>query len=109
LPLASDNHAVIKNGAGMLYTVDATNIGSGYQNLRLYDAGTGFNGCNSATNLLWGTLVPGASGTGAGIVKETLYGRAFSNGLAICYTGAYGDTDTTNAVVSTSVLNIGYK
>lgn len=105
---ASDNHVVIKNGAGQVYSLDATSIHTTYQYVRLYDAGTGFNGCNSATNIIGGWIIPGAA-AGAGAIKAFPVGRSFTNGLAVCITGAFSDTDTTNATASVLSLNVGYK
>lgn len=104
---ASDNHAVIKNGAGTVYSITATSIHTTYQYVRLYDAGSGFNGCNSATNLKAGYLIPGAS-TGAGGTFQIPVGISFSTGIAVCVTGAFSDTDTTNATASVLSLNVNY-
>ncbi len=107
---ASDNHQVCKNGAGQVYTLDAFSIHTAAMFIRLYDAGTGFNGCNSATNLIWEGQIPGAAGTvGAGFVKLWPVGRSFTNGLSVCVTGAFGSTNTTSATASTASVNIGYK
>src|SRR6267154_1173796 len=57
-PAASDNHIVIKNGAGQVYYVMVFNNSATVNYLRLYDAGTGFNGCNSATGLVMQMQVP---------------------------------------------------
>lgn len=103
---ASDNHATIKNGAGKVYTVGVTALSTG-QYVRLYNAGSGFNGCNSATNLVWGQNVPNSN---AGFIKTFPVGLQFSTGIAICITGggaAPSDTDTTNAA-TTTVVNVSY-
>jgi hypothetical protein len=108
---ASDNHTVIKNGAGQVYGVDAVAAGTTIQYIRLYDAGTGFNGCNSATGLIWGQQVPApaaAAGVGGGYVRIFPDGLSFSAGISICITGAVSDTDTTNAA-TTTVVNVSYK
>jgi len=105
---ASDNHQTVKNGAGQLYTLQAFSVHTAAQFIRLYDAGTGFNGCNSATGLIWQGLIP-ASATGAGFVAEFPVGRAFATGLSVCVTGAFGNTNTTAATASVASVNIGYK
>ncbi len=105
--VAGDNHAVVKNGAGQLYHISAFNNNAAANYLRLYNLGTGFNGCNSATGLVWSSIIPGAT-TGAGfIVSDISAGVAFSTGISICVTGAFGSTDTTSALTNTTI-NIGY-
>jgi hypothetical protein len=113
---ASDNHVNIKNGAGTVYDIDCTSTSDGTVTdyVRLYDAGTGFNGCNSATNIIWGMTCPSpvtTAGLGGGFTKVFgSVGRAFSTGLSICITGngPPSDTGTTNAH-TTTVVNVGYK
>lgn len=107
-PGASDNHANIKNGAGQVYGMLVTTKHTAAQYMRLYDAGTGFNGCNSATNLKFETIVP-ASSTAAGFTPTIPAGLAFGTGISICFTGAYGNTDTTSATASVSTVNVFYK
>lgn len=109
-PAASDNHVVIKNGAGQVYKISATGNASQttVQYIRLYNAGTGFNGCNSATNLIYQNAIPFNTG-GAGLVDAWDAGIAFSSGISICITGGYSQTDTTNATASAMIVNIGYK
>ncbi len=108
-PLASDNHAVIKAGAGQVYKISATNNSATINYLRLYNATTGFNGCGSATGLVYQVLIPGNSTNGGGIIDSWSNGMAFSTGISICVTSAYATTDTTNATASAMSVNIGYK
>lgn len=107
-PTASDNHANIKNGAGQVYKIVVTNNSATINYLRLYNAATGFNGCNSATNLVYQVLIPGNSTNGGGISDSWPTGLAFSTGISICVTSAYATTDTTNATASAMSVNIGY-
>jgi hypothetical protein len=107
-PTASDNHVVIKSTAGQVYKISVTNNSATVNYLRLYNATTGFNGCNSATNLVYGTAIP-ASTTVGGILDSWEMGIAFSTGISICVTSGYGSTDTTNATASAMMVNIGYK
>jgi len=107
-PGASDNHVVIKNGAGQVYGINTFSKNAAAQFMRLYNVGTGFNGCNSATGLIWEGIIPGAT-TGAGFVVEYPNGIAFGTGISICVTGAYGQTDTTAATASVMAVNIMYK
>lgn len=107
-PAASDNHTVIKNGAGTVYHILAFNNSGTINYYRLYNAGTGFNGCNSATNLLWEGHIP-ANTADAGFVEDIEKGLAFSTGISICVTSSYGQTSTTNATATAISLNVGYK
>jgi hypothetical protein len=106
---ASDNHQTIKNGAGTVYDIDAFSIHTAAMFMRLYDLGTGFNGCNSATGLIWEGQIPGPGTTGGGYTKSIPVGRAFTTGLSVCVTGGFGNTNTTSATASVSSVNIGYK
>jgi len=109
-PTASDNHANIKNGAGQVYKISVTGNATQttVQYIRLYNAGTGFNGCNSATNLVYENSIP-FSANGAGLLDFWPTGIAFATGISICVTGGYSQTDTTNATASAMNVNIGYK
>jgi hypothetical protein len=109
-PTASDNHANIKNGAGQVYKISVTGNATQttVQYLRLYNAASGFNGCNSATNIIYSNAIP-FSTNGAGLVDAWPEGMPFSTGISICVTGGYGDNDTTNATASAMNVNIGYK
>lgn len=105
---ASDNHTNLKNGAGQVCSFQITNTHTAGQNFRLYNAATGFNGCNSATNLIWEGMIPGAA-TSDGITVIFPSGLPFSTGISWCYSGAFGNTDTTSATASKSTINIQYK
>jgi len=107
-PIAGDNHAAIKNGAGQVYHISSTNNSATINYLRLYNAGTGFNGCNSATNRVYEQAIP-ASTSGAGFVEDIPMGIAFATGISICVTSAYATNDTTNATATAINLSIGYK
>lgn len=104
-PTASDNHVNIKNGAGQVYKISVTNNSSTINYLRLYNAASGFNGCNSATNLVYQMAVPASSG----FVDQWDMGMPFSTGISICVTSGYATTDTTNATASAMSVNVGYK
>lgn len=107
-PAATDNHAVIKNGAGQVFHIATFNNSATINYMRLYNAGTGFNGCNSASNLIWEGHIP-ASTSDAGFVEPIPEGLAFSTGISICVTGAYGQTNTTAATASAISVDIFYK
>lgn len=104
-PAASDNHVNIKNGAGQVYKISVTNNSATANYLRLYNAASGFNGCNSATNLVYQMMIPANSGYSDS--WET--GIAFSTGISICVTSGYATNDTTNATASAMSVNVGYK
>ncbi len=97
---ASDNHVVIKNGAGTVYAITGTSIHTTYQYVRLYDAGTGFSGCNSATNLKAGYIVPGAT-TGAGATFTIPVGLAAPASAAFTVT-SLGSFNAGGSAVATS-------
>lgn len=107
-PAASDNHTNVKNGAGQVYHVMVSNNSATVNYLRFYNAATGFNGCGSATNLVYEMAIP-ASTSGAGFVQDIAQGIAFSTGISICVVGAYGTAATTNATASAMSVNVGYK
>lgn len=107
-PAASDNHTVVKAGAGTVYHISVTNNSATINYLRLYNATTGFNGCNSATNIQHEMAIP-ANTSAAGFTEDISLGIAFATGISICVTGAYGNTSTTSATASAISLNIDYK
>jgi hypothetical protein len=108
-PAASDNHTVIKNGSGTVYKITVTNNSATVNYIRLYNAGTGFNGCNSATNLIYQAAIPASTSVG-GLSDSWVQGMAgFTSGISLCVTSGYATTDTTNATASAMSLNIGYQ
>jgi hypothetical protein len=109
-PAASDNHANIKNGAGQVYGINAFNNSSTINYIRLYNAGSGFNGCNSATNLVWSGHIGGYASADSGFILPIPGGGiAFSTGISICIVSAYGQNTTTNATASAMDVNVLYK
>lgn len=107
-PTASDNHANIKATPGNVYHVSATNNSATINYLRLYNAGAGFNGCSSATNLVYQLAIP-ASTSGAGFVQDIAMGITFTTGISICVSSGYATTDTTNATASAMSVLVGYQ
>jgi hypothetical protein len=106
-PAASDNHVVIKAGAGTVYGVTVFNNSGTINYLRLYDATTGFNGCNSATNLKTQIQIPASTSVGGAAVPFPL-GMAFATGISICISSGYATTDTTNATASAMSVTVSY-
>jgi hypothetical protein len=104
-PTASDNHQVVKNGAGTLYGFTVTNNSATVNYIRFYNAGTGFNGCNSATNAIKQYAIPASTSVG-GISVHYTVGIAFSAGISICVTSGYALTDTTAATAGAMSVNI---
>ena len=107
-PAASDNHTVIKNGAGQVYQVLVFNNSATVNYLRFYDAGTGFNGCNSATGIISQIQIPAATSVG-GVSIPFGFGMVFATGISICVTSGYATNDTTNATASAMSLTVLYK
>lgn len=107
-PAASDNHAVIKAGAGVVYGIAAFNNSATINYVRLYNATTGFNGCNSATNHVTQFQIPASTAVG-GFTFNLGPGITFSTGISICVTSGYALTDTTNATASAMSLTVLYK
>ena len=107
-PTASDNHVVIKNGAGQVYYVMVFNNSATVNYVRLYDAGTGFNGCNSATGLITQMQVPASVSVGGAMIPIDA-GASFATGISICITSGYATTDVTNATASAMSITVGYK
>ncbi len=107
-PTASDNHATIKAGAGAVYGILVFNNSATVNYMRLYDATTGFNACNSATNLKTQVQIP-ASTSVAGAVIPISGGMAFLTGISVCITSGYATTDTTNATASAMSVTVSYQ
>lgn len=108
VPTASDNHQTVKNGAGTVYSFSISNNSATKNYARLYDAGTGFNGCNSATGVIFAFEIPPTDG-GFSIQPGGANGLAFSTGLSLCITSGFGLTDTTNATATAMYVNVAYK
>ncbi len=107
-PTAGDNHTNIKNGAGTVYHVAVTNNSATINYLRFYNAASGFNGCASATGLVYQLAIPG-TGSSGGFVQDIGMGISFSTGISICVTSGYATTDATAATASAISLLVGYK
>jgi len=106
-PAASDNHATVKNGSGQVYHITAQNNSATINYLRLYNAGTGFNGCNSATNLVMQVQIPASTSVGSFDASYTA-GVPFGSGISICVTSGYATNDTTNATATAMSVTILY-
>lgn len=106
---SGDNHTNIKATAGQVYHISVSNNSATLVYLRLYNAGSGFNGCASATNLLYQFGVP-ANTSGSGYVEDISMGLGgFTTGISMCLTAGYANTDTTAPPANAIIVNIGYK
>jgi len=108
VPAASDNHQTVKNGAGTACWIAVSNNSATKNYARLYDAGTGFNGCNSATGVIFAFEIP-PTDSGFTIPLGGVNGLAFSTGLSLCITSGFGLTDTTSATATAMYVNVAYK
>lgn len=106
---ASTNATLVKNAAGQVYHVAVTcnSTLAANQYLRIYNLSSAPT-CSSATGLVDGRIVPWNAG-GAGFVEDIGEGIAFGTGIGYCFTGALGDTDTTNATASACTVSFYYK
>lgn len=109
-PANTDNHTVIVNGSGhIVQGIHVFNNSATINYGRLYNAGTGFNGCASATNLAYEFHIP-ASTSDAGFAVPIPQGLdLFSSGISICVTSGYGQTNTTGATATAISLNVMYR
>jgi hypothetical protein len=105
---ASDNHLTLVNGSGAAMSVHVSNNSATKNYLRLYDAGTGFNGCNSATGVIFAMEIP-PNDSGFTVSLGGGLGISFANGLSWCITSGFGLTDTTNATASAILANASYR
>ena len=106
-PTASDNHNVISTVTATInkikVTVNSTLAADNY--LRLYNAGAGFNGCASSSNLIYEAVIKQTTGlddtwpSGIG---------GFVSGVSICITGGYTTSDGSNATANAMNVIIGW-
>jgi hypothetical protein len=103
---ASTNSNNVKSTAGNVYLISALNTTSTLYYLRLYDAAAAPT-CSSATGFIETIPVP-ASTSGAGVVRSSPVGKAFTSGIGFCLTGGASSTDNTNAATGVYVT-VEYK
>jgi len=107
-PTASTNATNIKNAAGNIYSVVATNNSATINYLRFYNLSSAPT-CSSATGFINQIAIP-ASTSGAGFVIPIPEGGwSYGTGIGICVTSGYSTTDTTNATASAISITVGYK
>ncbi len=100
---ASTNATNVKNAAGQVYSITATNTTTTAYYLRMYNLSSAPT-CSSATGFVETLPVGGASaGSMGGFTRNTDIGQAYSTGIGYCITGGSGSTDNTNAAVGVYV------
>jgi hypothetical protein len=107
-PTTGDNHQNVTSTVSILCHLTYFNNSGTIAYGRLYDLAS-FNGCNSATGLVYEFHIP-ANTNDAGAVDNigSDGGLGFTNGIAVCITGAYGQTDTSSPPTNAISVNIGY-
>lgn len=101
---ASTNATNIKASAGSLYHISAYNNSSTMAWVSFYNtAGTPTCG----TSVVWQTMIPANSTSGAGAVEDIATPINFSTGIGICVTT--GIAGTGGVAASTYVVNLGFK
>lgn len=108
---ASDNHQTIVTGAHIAMSIHASNHSATVNYLRIYDAASGFNGCNLSTGAVFMyEILPNDSGISIALGGGN--GIALANGFSICITaGTTGPslTDTTVATANAIVVSGSYR
>jgi hypothetical protein len=98
----------IDASAGQLYGIEAFNNGTSIGYVKLYDAAQGSTTCGSGTPKYRG-MVPAPSSGGGGYIAMNGFGTPFATAISMCFTGGFGDSDTTAPAASTFELNFYYK
>lgn len=102
---ATTNATLVKNSAGAITFIVATNVSAGMKFLKLYDtnqvpvAGTGVPVARIP--------IPAVATTGAGIVLSLAVPLKFATGIAFTITGAAADNDTTVLAANDVTLTLG--
>ena len=98
------NATNIKASAGQVYDITAYNNSATLAWVSFYN-NSGTPTCGSS--IVWQTMIPANSTSGAGAVEIHPNGLLFSSGIAICVTTGIAGT---GAVAATAyVINVGYK
>jgi hypothetical protein len=110
LTAASNNSTSITNrasGAAELCELSFLNTTTGVFDIRLYDVAAAPT-CSSATGVV-ANYIAVSSATSPGFsINLGPFGKAFTNGIGVCITGANADNDNTNAATGGN-LNYAYK
>lgn len=97
---ASTNATNIKNGPGVLCSIQIINTGASLGYFRMYNLATAPT-CSSATGAVHSWPIPdsaGANAAGQAVIDLGAYGEAFTTGISFCVTGGGSDTDNTNTI-----------
>ncbi len=103
---ANTLNTVVKSTPGQLYEIVAASICTSVAYLKLYNANTAPVAGTSTP--LWTLPIPAAN-TGAGIAKTIPEGLCFSLGIGFTLSLGIADSDATNTVANTVVVNLGWK
>lgn len=103
---ASTNATSVKNSAGQLYEIMASNVNAAARYLKLYNkASAPTVGTDTP---VWTLIIPGNT-AGGGIAKSIPKGLEFSTGIAFALTTEATDAGTTGVAANELVVNLGYK
>lgn len=94
---ASTNSTLVAAGSHVVYAVNATNTASGTVYLKFYNKATAPT-CGTDPVVLEFVLVQSKP-----IARLNIFGNAFPLGIGFCATGAFADSDTTNAATGTAI------
>lgn len=100
----STNATNVKASAGTVYHIEVYNNSATLAWLSLYN-NSGTPTCG--TSIVWQTMIPANSTSGAGAVVDASLGLAFSSGIAYCVTT--GIAGTGSVAASSYVIDVGYK
>lgn len=103
----SNNATVIKNSAGKLGFVTASNINASAVYLKFYDKATAPDPSTDTPKLIF--IIPGGA-TGAGTNQNIpAAGLDFANGISFILVTGIADTDNTSVSANQQTISYGYK
>lgn len=103
---ASTNATNVKNAAGQVYWIVATNQSASARFLKLYDkASAPTVGTDTPVQTY---IIPG-NASGAGVVLQIPVGMVFASGIALAITGVITVADTTAIGANEVSVSLGYK
>ncbi len=101
---ANTTAIVIKAQPGLLYGVAAWNNSGTIYYGKVYDAASGTCGTGTPKDRF---MIPAATSGGAGFVFAVgPIGVTYANGILLCVTAGYADSDTTSPAASTAAVSI---
>lgn len=102
----SNNATNLKNGAGMVYSIQVFNLNAAARYLKFYDKAS--SPSPGSDTVVKSILIPGNT-AGAGVALSWPAGVVFGTGISYALVTGVGDTDNTSVAASEIVLNIDYK